>query len=121
MYAGKSSELLRRVKRYEFAKRRCLVVKYDKDTRYSKECVATHDRVMREAVTCDTLMPFAPRLEEFDVVGVDEGQFFPDLVQFAELAANAGARLAPSPRSVHRPFCPCLTPSPPLLLRQGRR
>lgn len=27
---------------------------------------------------------------EFDVIGIDEGQFFPDLLLFAETAANAG-------------------------------
>ena len=38
------TELLRRVKRYQVATYRCLVIKYEKDTRYDKYGVSTHDR-----------------------------------------------------------------------------
>jgi len=44
MFSGKSSELLRRIRRNTVAKRRCLVIKYSKDTRYSTDNLATHDR-----------------------------------------------------------------------------
>lgn len=43
MFSGKSSELLRRIRRYTIAKRRCIVIKYSKDTRYSHENISTHD------------------------------------------------------------------------------
>jgi thymidine kinase len=39
-----STELLRRIKRYQIANHRCLVVKYEKDNRYDIDNVATHDR-----------------------------------------------------------------------------
>ena len=29
-------------------------------------------------------------LTDFDVIGIDEGQFFPDIVEFSESAANSG-------------------------------
>lgn len=45
MFSGKSSELLRKVRRYTHAKKSCLVVNYLQDNRYSKEEVmSTHDR-----------------------------------------------------------------------------
>jgi thymidine kinase len=44
MFSGKSTELLRRIRRYTIAKRKCLVIKYKKDTRYSEDSLATHDR-----------------------------------------------------------------------------
>lgn len=44
MFAGKSTELLRRVKRHEIAGSRCLRIKYAADTRYSVDSIATHDR-----------------------------------------------------------------------------
>ena len=44
MFAGKSTELLRRVKRLEISGRRCLSIKYLSDDRYSKECISTHDK-----------------------------------------------------------------------------
>lgn len=39
MFSGKSTELIRRVRRFAHAKLQCLVVKYRNDTRYSDECV----------------------------------------------------------------------------------
>ena len=44
MFSGKSTELLRRVRRYSVANHRCLVIKYKADTRYSDENLSTHDR-----------------------------------------------------------------------------
>ena len=44
MFAGKSTELLRRMKRHEIAGSRCLRIKYAGDTRYSVDSIATHDK-----------------------------------------------------------------------------
>ena len=45
MFSGKSSELLRKIRRFEHAKKRCLVVNYSHDNRYSQaEEMATHDK-----------------------------------------------------------------------------
>lgn len=44
MFAGKSTELLRRMKRHEIAGNRCLRIKYAGDTRYSDDSIATHDK-----------------------------------------------------------------------------
>ena len=43
MFAGKSTELLRRVRRLEISGKKCLSVKFCADTRYSELCIATHD------------------------------------------------------------------------------
>ena len=43
MFAGKSTELLRRVKRHAISGKNCLYVKYAADTRYDNTCIATHD------------------------------------------------------------------------------
>ena len=83
MFAGKSTELLRRVRRFQIAGKKCLTIKYNDDTRYSKTHISTHDHQMIEAKSCY-------RLEEldnqegvswtnFDVIGIDEGQFFEDV------------------------------------------
>lgn len=39
-----STELIRRVRRFQLAQYKCLVIKYAKDTRYSDTGMATHDR-----------------------------------------------------------------------------
>ena len=45
MFSGKSTELMRKVKRYTIAQKKCLVVNYAKDNRYSTEnVIATHDK-----------------------------------------------------------------------------
>jgi thymidine kinase len=39
------TELIRRIKRYETANHKCMIVKYSKDNRYNEgDCVATHDK-----------------------------------------------------------------------------
>ena len=90
MFAGKSTELLRRIKRYRVASKKCLVIKYSNDTRYSENCVATHDQQMIEAVSCKDLLDVQQKAEEFEIIGIDEGQFFDNLVVFCEEMANQG-------------------------------
>lgn len=43
MFSGKSTELLRRIRRYTVAKRKCAVIKYNKDSRYHDKNMSTHD------------------------------------------------------------------------------
>eukprot|EP00761_Pharyngomonas_kirbyi_P013555 gb/GECH01013584.1/.p1 GENE.gb/GECH01013584.1/~~gb/GECH01013584.1/.p1 ORF type:complete len:220 (+),score=44.22 gb/GECH01013584.1/:1-660(+) len=90
MFAGKTTELIRRIKRYTIAQKKCLLIKYRKDTRYSDDCMATHDRQQVMALPCDQLSETEEIMNKYDVIGIDEGQFFPDVVDFAEKAANAG-------------------------------
>ena len=104
MFAGKSTELLRRIKRwdypyfqfnynifrYQFASKKCLVIKYAKDTRYSDKCVSTHDKQMIEAVSCVSLSEIEEKAIDFDIIGIDEGQFFEEIVEFSESMANLG-------------------------------
>lgn len=44
MFAGKSSELMKRVRRLTYAKKKCLVVNYTFDNRYGDSVVASHDK-----------------------------------------------------------------------------
>ena len=44
MFAGKSTELLRRMKRHEIAGSKCLRIKFSEDNRYASDAIATHDR-----------------------------------------------------------------------------
>lgn len=90
MFAGKSTELLRRVNRLEISGKKCLSIKYSNDRRYSKECISTHDKQVRCAIACKTLSELEDSWRHFDVIGIDEGQFFDDVVNFAENAANNG-------------------------------
>lgn len=91
MFSGKTTELLRRVTRQQLGGRRTLLVKYSHDGRYSETRVSTHDMKMHDAVACSSLNDLQPSLlEEHGVIGVDEGQFFGDLVEFADAMACRG-------------------------------
>eukprot|EP01126_Amoeba_proteus_P014010 TRINITY_DN1604_c0_g1_i3.p1 TRINITY_DN1604_c0_g1~~TRINITY_DN1604_c0_g1_i3.p1 ORF type:complete len:237 (+),score=42.86 TRINITY_DN1604_c0_g1_i3:92-802(+) len=90
MFSGKSTELLRRIRRYLVAQRSCFVIKYHNDSRYDSESVSTHDRILWKAHPCGTLSDVEQEAVSYDVIGIDEGQFFPDIVQFAEKMANLG-------------------------------
>jgi len=93
MFSGKTTELIRRIKRYELANHKCLIIKYANDLRYEQECgtgVATHDHTSRTAVAATKLATISHLAETCSVIGIDEGQFFSDIIEFCELMANAG-------------------------------
>lgn len=90
MFSGKSTELMRRVRRFQIAQYKCLVIKYAKDTRYSEKGMATHDKNTMEAIPANVLSDVHSHALEASVIGIDEGQFFPDTVEFCEEMANLG-------------------------------
>jgi len=90
MFSGKSTELIRRLKRYKVAKYEVLIIKYAKDVRYDELSIATHDKqtlMASEAAT--SLTDLTNKADDYDVIGIDEGQFFPDIM-WAETMANKG-------------------------------
>ena len=90
MFAGKSTELLRKIKRYKVAEKATVVIKYANDNRYSEDCVSTHDKQMIKAIACTQLYDVAEQVKDFEVIGIDEGQFFDDIIEFSEEMANKG-------------------------------
>ena len=57
MFSAKTTELLRRVKRYSHCQKSCVVVKYAGDLRYSSMQVVSHDAQSLEAIETLTLDP----------------------------------------------------------------
>ena len=90
MFSGKSSELARRIRRMGYAKKSCVVIKYAKDVRYSETEAATHDKIFFPAISALALENVKSAVRNFDVIGIDECQFFNDVVEFAEEMANEG-------------------------------
>ncbi|TNV76723.1 hypothetical protein FGO68_gene13107 [Halteria grandinella] len=90
MFAGKSTELLRRMKRHEVAGNRCLRIKFAADNRYSVDSIATHDKQTMHAIGATKMSDIGNLYQDFDVIAVDEGQFFPDIVEWTDRAANDG-------------------------------
>jgi thymidine kinase len=93
MFSGKTTELFRRIKRYTAAHEDCIVIRYDKDNRYSQQHASTHDREMLRATGACTLSEVADVVADYDVIGIDEGQFYPDLVEMVEQFAAQGKKV----------------------------
>jgi thymidine kinase len=95
MFSGKSTELMRRVRRAQLAGQQVVVLKYAGDTRYTDAAaLQTHDAATLAARPVTHLMPLLSEMDdvlaEAQMVAIDEGQFLPDLAEFAERMANAG-------------------------------
>lgn len=98
MFAGKTEELIRRLKRFEFANKPYVVFKPEIDNRYSENEVASHSGSRSKAVVVKTsaeiLEIVQSEYKDVDVVAIDEVQFFDDgIIEVAEVFANEGKRV----------------------------
>jgi len=94
MFSGKTEELIRRLKRAQFAKQKVEIFKPAVDTRYDDEKVVSHDE---SEIRC-TPVPASANImllaNDIDVVGIDEAQFFDDeIVNVCNNLANRGIRV----------------------------
>lgn len=83
MFAQKTTELVRMIRRYRSVGWNVLVVNHSIDTRYGSECVSSHDADQEPAVAARKLaeVDHAVRSGTYQAVVIDEGQFFPDLFE----------------------------------------
>lgn len=85
MYSGKSTQLKQLVRRYLASKMRCMTIKYQKDDRYNKDYIATHDLevlnsdIVQNIVTLHLSDISDDQIQHVDVIAIDEGQFFNDI------------------------------------------
>ncbi len=94
MFSGKTEELIRRLKRAEFAKQRVEIYKPKIDTRYSEEEVVSHDKTTITSTPVESSGSILLMTSEVDVVGIDEAQFFDDgLVDVCSKLADSGIRV----------------------------
>lgn len=95
MYAGKTEELLRRIKRIEYAKKNILVFKPAIDNRYSNDEVVSHNNVRAKSI----IVANAKEIYDFVhvlpyAVAIDEVQFFDEeIIDLCEYLANRGVRV----------------------------
>eukprot|EP01135_Chromosphaera_perkinsii_P001080 Nk52_evm30s158 gene=Nk52_evmTU30s158 len=92
MFSGKTTEMLRRVNRLKLSSLDCMVIKYAGDSRYNsnEDFLITHDNVKFRALACNKLEEALTKAKSCNVIGVDEGQFFPDLIPFCDSMADNG-------------------------------
>jgi|TARA_B110000259_G_scaffold96296_2_gene111392 thymidine kinase len=87
MYSGKSTELLRIYNKYK-EKYRILVINHISDNRYGKNKIYTHNKDSINCLSLLNLSEFYNYIEstqsEFDIILIDEAQFFNDLYDFCK-------------------------------------
>ena len=94
MFSGKTEELIRRLRRAQFAKQHVEIFKPAIDTRYSDEEVVSHDHNAIPSTPIDSSASILLLSSNIDVVGIDEAQFFDDgLVGVCNELANRGIRV----------------------------
>lgn len=94
MFSGKTEELIRRLRRAQFARQKIEIFKPTVDTRYSKEKVVSHDRNSISSTVVKTSADILPLLGDTEVVGIDEAQFFDDgILEVCDCMADQGIRV----------------------------
>jgi thymidine kinase len=95
MFAGKTEELLRRVKRLEYAKQNIVVFKPLIDNRYAENEVVSHNENRTRSVNISQAKEIFEYVDKnTDVVAIDEVQFLDEeAVKIIEFLADKGIRV----------------------------
>lgn len=95
MFSGKSSEMIRRLKRAKIAGQKIQVFKPVIDDRWGTSQVSTHDRVEFQALPVHSSHDILQGLSsDTQVVGIDEVQFFDSsIVSVVQILADKGIRV----------------------------
>ena len=94
MFSGKTEELIRRLKRAQFANLKVEIYKPAVDVRYSEDQVVSHDAHSIPSTPIDSPASMLLLSSDADVVGIDEAQFFDDtIVEVAQTLADRGIRV----------------------------
>ena len=87
MFSGKTSELIRRLKRYRVLGKKISVINSAKDARSAEQVIHTHDEVEFDCIKvnhlADTLLNEG--FCDSEVVAIDEAQFFTNLKDFVHM------------------------------------
>lgn len=94
MFSGKTEELIRRLKRAQFAQQKVEIFKPSIDTRYDEEKVVSHDANEIRSTPVPASANIRLLASGCDVVGIDEAQFFDnEIVAVCNDLANSGIRV----------------------------
>jgi thymidine kinase len=100
MFSGKTTELIRLKDRDQIAGLKCVVIKYDQDTRYSSDQLSTHNLITTQAIKSvgnklqDTLDQM--NIFENDSIFIDEIQMYEDAGTVCDQLAFHGYKVTVS-------------------------
>lgn len=94
MFSGKTEELIRRLKRAEYARQKVEIFKPAIDTRYHAEMVVSHNENSIRSTPVTSSSSILLLASDINVVGIDEAQFFDmELVNVCNSLASRGIRV----------------------------
>lgn len=93
MFAEKTSSLLRDLRRSLIANKKCLSVKPSIDNRYSDNKICSHNGKTSDAKSINSLSEVDNIIKNYDNIFIDEGQFFDDIVTYADKWADQGKKI----------------------------
>ena len=94
MFSGKTEELIRRLRRAEFANQKIILFKPKMDIRYSEESIMSHQGSSLEAISIDSPSEIWSHWKDEFIVAIDETQFFDDsIVAICSELAQKGVRV----------------------------
>jgi thymidine kinase len=92
MFSGKTTELFREYRRHTSCSFKCLIINHVSDKRYNKKKTSTHDGFTINSINVgDKLFDFFKKddfLSKYQVIFINEGQFFVDLYRFVDYIVN---------------------------------
>ena len=94
MFSGKTEELIRRLKRAQYAKQKIEIFKPSVDNRYHEEDVVSHNANSITSTPVSHSSAILLYSDGVDVIGIDEAQFFDsELVDVCNKLASQGIRV----------------------------
>ena len=95
MFAGKTEELIRRIKVLEYAKKKIAVFKPKIDNRYSEENIVSHAGSSVKSFSIENAHEIFNYIDDsYDVIAIDEVQFFDEeSVEICDYFADRGKRV----------------------------
>ncbi len=101
MTSGKTSSMLTDIQRYKIAKKNCIIIKWTGDTRFGEDSVVvSHSGLRVSDVECKNLtspmldeLTDSGMLDKYDIIGIDEGQFFENIDKVAITLSSRGVQV----------------------------
>ena len=94
MFSGKTEELIRRLNRAKYAKKKVKVFKPIVDSRFNTNLVSSHDKNQIKSKSVSKSSDIKIKALGSDVIGIDEAQFFDNgIIKVCNDLANEGIRV----------------------------
>jgi thymidine kinase len=93
MFSGKTSRLVEIYKQCKFCNIEVEVINHSIDERYDEELMSTHDKIKIPCIKTKKILDVLSKIENVDVILINEGQFFEDLYETVDEMLKNGKKV----------------------------